>query len=104
MDSVDRDLVLALLAKEQTIHQLSKRLGKRDSFLRYRLGRLAEDGLVRKRNHGEKGTYFVPLDSITYGKARLVVTVSEKGAPIAVELGPVLVTDHDGTRQVIVLT
>jgi len=63
---------------------------------------LAEEGLVRKRSNGEKGVYYVPLDEITYGKARIVVAT--KGGPITHDLGPVLVTDHDGLRQVIVLT
>lgn len=102
MDQFDSRIIQALLTRPATIHELSKVLSKRDSAIRYRLGRLAEEGLVRKRSNGEKGIYYVPLDEITYGKARIVVAT--RGGPVTADLGPVLVTDRDGLRQVIVLT
>ena len=58
MDPLDRDILLALLTREQTVHQLSKTLYRttdqtalrgHNSTLTYRLGKLAQEGLVRKK-------------------------------------------------------
>lgn len=109
MDDLDRRIIEALLERERTIHQLSKLLYKTEdqyalrghnSTLRYRLGRLAEDGLVRKRD-GRHGAYHVPLDKITYGKAKL--TVRGRGGSLEVELGDVLYTEANGRRQIVFL-
>ena len=109
MDESDRDIIDALLTREQTVHELSKTLFKTDdawelrkhySFLRYRLGRLAEDGLVRRRG-GRKAVYYVPLEDLMYGKARLLV---DNGSNvIELELGKVLVTEKDGEIQTVLL-
>lgn len=109
MDPLDKTIIESLLEKERTIHQLSKLLYKttdqyalrgHNSTLRYRLGRLAEDGLVRKRA-GRHGTYYVPLDTITYGKAKL--TIRGRGGSLDVEMGNVLYTETNGNRQVVFL-
>jgi predicted transcriptional regulator len=102
MDALDSRIIQALLTREATIHELSKVLSKRDSALRYRIGQLATEGLVRRKGDGKRSVYFVPLDSITYGKAKLVVAT--KGGTITLDLGPVLVTERDGLRQIVVLT
>jgi len=109
MDDMDRRIIEALLDRERTIHQLSKLLYKTEdqyalrghnSTLRYRLGRLAEDGLVRKRE-GRHGPYYVPLDAITNGDAHL--TVTGKGGTLEVELGQVLYTEVNGRRNLVFL-
>lgn len=120
MDETDRDIILALLDREQTAHQLAKTLYKTTdvwelrrhySFLRYRLGRLAEDGLVRKRVRkrrapvvGERqgSTYYVPLEDMASGKAKLVI---ENGTgTTTLDVGQVLVTEtKDGDRRILIL-
>jgi hypothetical protein len=109
MDPFDAKIIGALLAAEQTVHQLSKRLYRTEdqralrghnSTLRYRLGRLAEDGLVRRRP-GRHGTYYVPLGDLIYGTARVVVR--SNGSEMSLDLGRVLVTETSGKRQLIVL-
>lgn len=109
MDPMDVRLIEALLDRDRTIHQLSKFLYKTEdqyelrghnSTLRYRLGRLAEDGLVQ-RHAGRHGTYYVPLDRITRGKAKL--TVRGRGGSLEVELGDVLYTEVDGRRNLVFL-
>lgn len=102
MDETDRDIVEALLTREQTAHELSKTLFKTEdqselrkhySFLRYRLGRLAEDGLVRRRD-ARKALYYVPLEDLTYGKARIVIDNGRQS--IEFDIGKVIVTEKDG--------
>lgn len=109
MDSVDRDIVLALLTREQTIHELSKVMLKTsdqhalrayNSFLRYRLSRLAEDGIVRRRQ-AVRGVYYVPVEDMILGRATL--TVQRKKERLVVEIGDVLVTQRDGLHQIVVL-
>jgi hypothetical protein len=109
MEPVDREILLALLDREQTVHQLSKTIYKtadqyalrgHNSTLTYRLGKLAQEGLVRKRE-GRSGPYYVPLDNITYGRATVVV--KGKGGTLNVEMGRVLYTDSNGHRNLIFL-
>jgi DNA-binding transcriptional ArsR family regulator len=102
MDALDSRIIQALLTREATIHDLSKVLSKRDSALRYRIGQLAAEGLVRKRGDGKRSVYFVPLKSITYGKAKLIVT-TKGGGTVTLDLGSVFVTERDGLHQVVVL-
>lgn len=121
MDETDRDIIESLLDREQSIHELAKTLfkttdrqvlRKRYTFLRYRIGRLAEDGLIRKRKdtgrttrRGEsvgRAVYYVPLEDMIYGKARLLVDNGTANI-IELELGKVLVTEKDGEQRVLLL-
>ena len=109
MDPLDRVIIEALLDRDQTVHELSKTIYKtsdqtalrgHNSTLRYRLRSLAEDGLVRKRE-GRHGRYFVPLDDIVYGHAKVVVQRGRES--LEIDLGKVLVTQRDGVNQVLTL-
>ena len=102
MDETDRDIIEALLDREQSAHELAKamfkttdrhELRKRYTFLKYRLGRLAEDGLVRRRDY-KPAKYYVPLEDLTYGKAKIVVNNGSQ--VIELQLGKVLVVEKEG--------
>jgi len=111
MDRTDVDILVALLDHESTVHELSKALykttdqhalRKHNSFLRYRLGQLATEGLVlRYERPGGKSVYRVPVEEMALGKARLVI---QNGAgEVSLNVGKVLVTQKDGNRQILVL-
>lgn len=102
MDETDRDIIEALLEKEHTAHELAKILFKTEdqrelrkhyTFLKYRLGRLAEDGLVRRRNY-KPASYFVPLEDLLIGRARIVVDNGSE--TIELQIGKVIVVEHEG--------
>lgn len=111
MDSTDRDVVEALLERDLTVHELAKtmfkttdrhELKKHSSFLRYRLGSLAQDGLVQRRETPDRRTvYHVPLESMSYGRGKIVI--QDKRGAITLDLGKVLVTQVNGTQQILVL-
>jgi len=111
MDRTDIDIIVALLDHDSTVHELSKTLykttdqhalGKHNSFLRYRLGQLASEGLVRRYDDGSgRSIYRVPVEDMILGRARLVID-SGKGQT-SLNLGQVLVTEKDGNRQILVL-
>lgn len=109
MDAVDRDIILSLLEAEKSVHQLSKaifktedqhELRKHNSFMRYRLGRLAQDGLVRRRD-GRHAVYYVPREDMLYGTARLMIDNGESS--IELKMGKVLVTEKDGDKRILLL-
>ena len=107
MDTVDVKIVTALLDKERSPHELAKvlypgsddwELRKKASFLRYRLGRLAKDGLVRQTGRA----YRVPLEEMIMGSAKLLVKNGSES--FSLDFGKVLVTqDKTGDRQILVL-
>lgn len=107
MDEKDRDIILSLLDGDKTIHQLSRtlfktedqwELRKHNSFLRYRLGRLEQDGLVRRQGK----SFHVPREDMTIGKARLIIDNGRER--IELEMGKILVTEKkDGDRQILLL-
>jgi len=109
MDALDRQILLALLERERTVHDLSKTIYRtsdqralrgHNSTLTYRLGRLAQEGLVRKRE-GRHGQYFVPLAEITRGRATLVV--NGRGGNLKLDMGDVLYTAVNGHRNLVFL-
>jgi len=110
MDRKDAEIIDALLNRESTVHELSKALFKtrdqhalrrHNSFLRYRLGKLVDDGLVRCRRQPDgRSTFSVPLEHIAYGPATVVV--HHNGSPMAFDLGRALVTDTNGKRRVLI--
>ena len=109
MDPLDLRIVEALLDRERTIHQLSKEfyqtndqhdLRGHNSTLRYHVRKLAEDGLVRKRE-GRHGPYYVPLDELTHGHAVLVVRGG--GGRVELDMGKVLYVERNGQRRLVFL-
>jgi hypothetical protein len=111
MDRADIDIIIALLDRESTIHELAKTmykttdqyvLKKHSTFLRYRLGQLATQGLVRRTDRGDGVALFrVPIEDMALGKARLVI--QNGTGQITLDVGKVLVTQKDGDRQILVL-
>jgi DNA-binding transcriptional ArsR family regulator len=111
MDRKDTEIIDALLTREGTVHEVSKAvyktrdqnaLRRHNSFVRYRLRKLVEDGLVRRRPRKDgKSVYFVPLGDITYGEATVVVR--QNGASLAVDLGRALITDKKGGERRILI-
>lgn len=108
MDLLDRQIVLALLDREQSIHQLSKTLYKTtdqwalrryNSTLRYRLEALSEEGVVRKRD-GWHGPYYVPLGDLGVGEGTLRI-VDRGGTETVAPMGRVLVSYKETGERVL---